>query len=138
MQVNNIIRHQSYCVVQDTAPGKIAVVDLDTGMNYDIDGEELINDCESADQFQSIVHVNKTTLVEKMIFSNGTPFTVRFKKVNGDMRNLRGRFVKYENYFGNSMVEDLDKLAEGENALRQVHHEGIEWIIIDNVKYIRK
>ena len=43
---------------------------------------------------------------------------------------LRGRFIKHEELFGRSMVEDLDKTDKGDK-IKQVNDRTLLWLIVD-------
>lgn len=133
---NDIIAYISYAKIIDTPHNELEVLDLDTASTYYIRGSDLINRTLSADSFAETKKVTKTVLAETLVSSYNVPFTLNFNKVDGTERILRGRLIKPEPLFGKSMVEDLDQL-DGKRV-RFVIHENINWMIVNDVKYVRK
>lgn len=116
---------------------KLKVHNLDNGDEFVIEGKDLVANGKSADQFEKVEKVSSSELAKILITSFNIPFTVSFKKKDGTRRLLRGRFVHHEDLMGRSMVEDLD-IHWGSHRLRQVDHRTIEYLIVDNVKYVAK
>jgi len=116
---------------------KLLVEDLDSGNKFHIQGKDLIDKTLSADEFSKIEKVTKTEMAEKLVSLYGKPFTVQFKKENGEIRTLRGKLVSSEPLLGRSYVEDLD-IPMGQYRFRQADHRTILWLICDNVKYVVK
>lgn len=81
---------------------------------------------------------NKHQLAEKLVFSNGTVFTVEFEKQDKSIRKLVGYLSSTDTLLGYSNVVDLELLVK-ENDLstvkRVVYHNKLISIVINNVKY---
>ena len=106
------------------------------GMNFKVEGKELIENGFSADQYKEEIKVSMTRAAEILISSYNKPLTVCFSKADGKERILRGRLVNPEPLLGRSMVEDLD--ISDENRLRLVDHRTIKYIIVDCIKHTVK
>lgn len=116
---------------------RLTVEDVD-GHNgkFDVIGKNLIEEMYSADRFLKTVEVTRTNMAEILSASYNRPFTVTYKKQNGELRNLRGRLIKPEPLMGRVQVEDLDK-EEGDR-FRLVDNRTLEALIVGGVKYILK
>lgn len=112
------------------------VTNLDTGSDFFVRGNRLVELGLSADQFAETVKESKTAVATYFMHLYNTPFTVNFFKDDGTERTLRGRLIKTEPVFGKSLVEDLDKPAS--NRLRWVRHENINYVIANGVKRVAK
>ena len=115
---------------------KLPVKDLDRDNPFLIEGAALLKTCASADQFSKTEKKNMTELASIFINVGDLPFTVCFRKVNGQERILRGRYLSHEKLLGRSKVEDLD--VNHGIRLRQVDHRELKWLIVDDVKYVLK
>lgn len=115
----------------------INVDQLDTEGDFSIRGRELVDQCFSADQFETTEAVTKTKAAEILSTSFNTPFTVVFVTQEGETRLLRGRLVQPEPLLGRSSVEDLD-IPRTSHRLRLVDHRTIQSLIVNNVKYTVK
>uniref|UniRef100_B8HYX3 Uncharacterized protein n=1 Tax=Cyanothece sp. (strain PCC 7425 / ATCC 29141) TaxID=395961 RepID=B8HYX3_CYAP4 len=139
VKVNDLMAFTYYGTIKSIQKdGKQLIVSgLDSGMSdFSIEGEELITNAHSADQYTEEEKVSKTKAAEILITSVNRPFTVCFKKKDGSERILRGRLVEPEPLLGRSHVEDLD-IKDGDR-LRQVDHRTLIYLIVDGVKYIVK
>jgi hypothetical protein len=134
----NIVAITSYARVVGGMYDRIAVTDLDTGVDYDIQGSALIKRLASADHYTEEKKVSRTEMAETLVASRNTPFTVRFVKKDGEDRRLRGRLIKPEAILGRSMVEDFDKEGGVRDRISQVDHRTIYELIVDGVKYTLK
>jgi hypothetical protein len=114
----------------------LIVSDIDTGMEFNVIGSDLVQKSFSADQYKSEEKVTMTEMAEKLVESYNVPLTVVFTKANGEERTLRGRLVKPEPLLGRSKVEDLD-LKDG-NRFRLVDHRTMKELIVCGVKYTLK
>jgi hypothetical protein len=112
----------------------INVTNLDTGDEFSVRGKVLIERGKSADSYEKVEEVGKIRAAEILSTSYNTVFTVGFTKKDGTKRKLRGRLIKLMSLLGYSEVEDLD-IIKG-NRIRQVNHNTIEYIIVDNVMYM--
>ena len=126
-----------YGKIKDVKPNLLKVQSLgSSGMDFQIQGKELIENGFSADQFTEEVKVTKTKAAETLISSHNRPLTVCFEKTDGSERIMRGRLVTPEPLLGRSMVEDLD-IVDG-HRLRLVDHRTIKYLIVEGVKYVVK
>ena len=130
---NDLMAFVYWAKVDSTTYGGVYCTNVDNGAAFEVCGDSLIQKAFSADWFEKTEKVTKTEAAEKLSTAYNRPFTVCFKKANGDTRELRGRLIKPEPLMGRSMVEDLD-LNEG-SPMRLVDHRTIEWLIVDGVKY---
>lgn len=146
---------------------KLGVKDVDRGDTFDVIGRTLWNTAYSADQFAKEEKVTKTKLAELFFHVGNMPFTVNFNKqpkssdildqlfsgeirvskaeakklLKGEERTLRGYAVSHESGLGRSMVIDVDIQktdASYDPRLRQVDRRTINWLIVNNVKYVLK
>lgn len=101
-------------------------------------GTDLIEHSLSADQFVEEKKVSRTDLIKVLITSYNRPLTVCFIKKNDEERVLRGRFIRHEEFYGRSIVEDLDAAGTPAQRIREADHRTLQWLIVDNVKYIVK
>ena len=113
----------------------LRVFDLDNNKDMWVQGQQLIENSFSADQYDNEEKVSKMKAAEILIHAHNRPLTVCFVKANGTERTLRGRLVKPEPLLGRSSVEDLDVMG---NRLRLVDHRTLKWIIVDGTKYVVK
>jgi|ERR1051326_2598035 hypothetical protein len=116
------------------------VKDLDTGLDFEIYGNELIGQSFSADRFFEERKVTRTEMAEVLSKSYNVPFTVVFQKAKGETRILRGRMVSVEALMGRARVIDLD-LPDTENPTarqRLVDFRTLESLVVGGVKYTLK
>lgn len=125
-----------WCKVKTASPNRLEVRNLDAPMDFEVNGDDLIEKGYSADQYEEMVQVTKTKAAELLVASHNRPLTVCFEKTDGSKRILRGRLVTPEPLLGRSMVEDLD-VSDG-HRLRLVDHRTIEYLIVEGVKYVVK
>lgn len=120
--------------VDNTKP-EVKVRDLDTGLDFFVSGQNLIELSDSADFAGSVESVTKSQAVEILSLCHNKPFTVIFIKKDGTKRKLRGRLIGIDKKnLGYIDVEDLDQPV-GER-FRLVDCRTIESIVVDNVKYV--
>lgn len=113
---------------------KITLTDLDSGNQFAVDGDQLIEGSHSADQFTSQQKVTKSQAVEILANAHNVPFTVTFVKKDGTLRELRGRLIGIDQKnLGYIDVEDLDK-PNGQR-FRLVDCRTIKSIVVNGVKY---
>jgi len=122
-----------YARVEGVTDDQIDCTDLDTGLKFTVSGLRLIDQFIAADLFTKIVKVTRTQLAQHLVSAGVKPFTVGFIKADGSERTLRGKLVDHEDLLGRSMVRDFD-ITEGD-ALRQVDHRTIQWLIVGDVRY---
>ena len=117
-----------------------SVVDVDTGVKFDINGDPVLEKMFSADQYSKSEKKTETQLAEILTNSWNVPMTVNFDKKDGTNRTLRGRLASSEHLLGRSMMVDLDLDIQKDpsRGLRQVDHRTIHYIIVNDVKYIKK
>jgi hypothetical protein len=122
--------------VESSLLGKrIELTDLDSGNEFAVEGDMLIKNSSSSDQYNSQQKVSKSQAVEILSRSYNSPFTVVFTKKDGSTRRLRGRLIGIDQKnLGYVDVEDLDKPIG--SRFRLVDCRTIKSIIVDNVKYI--
>lgn len=113
--------------------GSLSVTDVDRNLKFNIKGNDILDSIKSAVNFTKTEKLTQSEVVEKLIHSNGLPFTVKFKKADGKLRELTGRYLKHEALLGRSHVHDFG-VTSG-TPLRLVDHRTIEWLVIDGVKY---
>lgn len=136
LKPGHLIANVEYVSVLKVRPDAISVKNLDTGIEFEISGKDLIESAISADQFNSTEKITKTELAQKLTEAYNRPFTVVFDKSDGQERVLRGRLLSSEPLMGRSHVEDLD--VHDQNKLRLVDHRTLKSLIVDNVKYTLK
>lgn len=132
----DIIANVEYLTVKSKFAQRITVKNIDTGLQFDINGRDLIEAALHSSQFDKVEKVTKTELAQKLTEAYNRPFTVVFDKSDGQERVLRGRLLSSEPLMGRSHVEDLD--VQDQNKLRLVDHRTLKSLIVDNVKYTLK
>ena len=135
-KVGDIISITKYAKVTNNLDDTVYVTDLHNGLNFKISGDDLQQECLSADKFGEVQKVSRTELAEKLVSSHGRPFTAEFEKANGKERKLRGRILSSENVFGRSTAEDFDKPED--DRIRLVDHRTLSSLIVDNIKFVLK
>jgi hypothetical protein len=136
MNVGDVVCFPRWVKINRVGNNEVNVTSLDTGVTYDVRGENLISDRKSADEFDEEVSDNKTNVALRLSQSFGRPFTVCFTKADGTDRTMRGRLIEANNILGRSTVEDLD--IDEDYRLRQVDHRTINSLIVDGKKYVVK
>ena len=115
----------------------IVIKNVDTGHQIEIEGKDLVETANSADEFIGTKHCTKTQLVDAFLSVGNLPFTVCFDTKTTTNRVLRGRILGCtEKNMGYVDVEDLDK-PEGDRY-RKVDTRTLHWLIVDGVKYTVK
>lgn len=141
VQVGDMMSLVYYVKVTSTQDGgkTLIVSDLDkSGMSaIKIQGEQLIQNSSSADQFSEERKVTKTAAAELLGTAFNRPISVCFEKQDGTERVMKGRLVAPEPWLGRSHFEDLE-LPVTEHRLRLVDHRTIKYVILDGVKHVVK
>lgn len=125
-----------YARVTGTHQNHISCENVDNGQLFDVNGQSLVEEMFSADQFQEIRKVTKTEMAETLSNSFNVPFTVVFQKQDGSQRKLRGRLIEPERLMGRCRVQDLDE--RGSTRLRLVDNRTLTELIVKGVKYVLK
>ena len=88
-------------------------------------------------QFDSEEKMTRTELIGILDKVGDTVFTAHFIKQNGEERQITARMINVENGFGRSNVIDLEIALNDPkaNAVRQIDHRTLNWIILKGVKY---
>lgn len=121
-------------VVTSDHEDKLIVQDVDNKVEeFEVTGRELIKSIRSADYYENVSKVTQTQLAETLIATNGGVFTCTFRKKDGELRKIRGKFIAPEPLMGRSKVLDLDN--DPSDRLRQIDHRTIQSIIFEGVKY---
>ena len=122
-----------YAKVKRASSDVLDVESIDKkGMDFKVEGKELIENGFSADQYDEEEKVSMTRAAEILVSSYNRPLTVCFDKNDGTERVLRGRLVHPEPLLGRSMVEDLDLPSD---RFRLVDHRTLKFLVVDGVKY---
>ena len=132
----DIVQYVMTVKITHEGRNKVSAINLDNKEKFEINGEELYNNCISCDFFDKEEKITKTKL--KDVFDQiypGSLFSARFTKKDGEYREIRARFGA-NTIFGHCVVEDLD--IEEEYRTRQVNYNTIQWVISNGVKYIVK
>jgi hypothetical protein len=111
----------------------LQVRNIDNGMDFQVQGAELVEQMFSADRFLSTEELSKTALAEKLITLYNRPFTVTFDTQDGTERTMRARYISHEELLGRSRVIDLD--ADPSDNFRLVDHRTLKEIIVDGVQF---
>jgi hypothetical protein len=134
IQKDNILVLTHYVRVNAANPNKASVVDIDTGLNFDIQGKALLERCLTGDQHSKVQKVTKTEAAQLLISAFNKPIKLAFEKTDGSLREMRCRLVSPEPLLGRSMVEDLD-IADPKDRIRQADHRTLKWIVLDDIRY---
>lgn len=137
MKANTIVSMTDYVFVQSVHGTTARVKNLDTGTEFSVHGQVLIDEMKSADEFNRVEEVSKTRLAEILTSSYNIALQVKFEKANGEERVIRGRIKSHEPLMGRSYVEDLD-IDDPKSRLRLVDHRTLKHVIVDGVKYVVK
>lgn len=101
--------------------------------------EDIIKQSASySDKYTTTEKVNKHQLAEKLVYSNGTVFTIEFEKIDKSVRKLIGYLSSTDTLMGYSTVIDLEQWTESNDinkSKRTVYHSKLLSLIISNVKY---
>jgi hypothetical protein len=135
VKAGHLLSTTEYLEVLGASNGRLSVKNIDTGLDFTINGAALINECSSADVEFKNEKLSLTKVAELLAGSFNVIFTVCFMKKDKTERLLRGRLVKAEPILGRSHVLDLD--AKG-NKNRLVDHRTIKWLRVNGVKYTVK
>jgi hypothetical protein len=113
------------------------VVKNQLDQELEIVGIDLIESLHSAGQYTETKVVGKNEVVQALHSAKDKVFTVCFLKANGEERILIGHLHNIESYLGRTNVIDLEvPVADKTLGHRQVDNRNIEWLVIDNIKYI--
>ena len=118
---------------EDSVPDQARLQDVKRGVPLIINGKDLVDSLVSAHDYTSTKKITRTQLAEKLIHSYPLPFTVAFRKANGEERTLVGHLLSSEHLLGRSQVYEFreDKAA----SIRQVDHRTLTSLILDGTKY---
>jgi len=109
------------------------------GQDITITGVDLIETFASAGQFVETRKAGKHEMVEAIHNAKDTVFTVCFKKKDGSERILVGHLKSVEAHLGRTEVIDLEIDKDDKTrGIRLVDNRTLEWVIINNIKYINQ
>lgn len=107
------------------------------GEELTVTGPSYIESYHSAGQFTSTVKATKHEMISKLHDAKDKIFTVCFEKANGEERILIGHLVSVEAHLGRTKVIDVQvALGDKTEGIRLIDNRTIQWIVLDNVKYI--
>ena len=113
------------------------IVTTRNGKRLVYNGNEGLEDCSSAIQFNETKKLGKNALAEILELAKDKVFTVNYKKLDGSLRTLTGRYLYKEPNLGRTAVVDLNiPSTDPSKGIRQVDNREIISIILDNVKYV--
>ena len=119
-------------------PRRVNCTNLETGTTFGVEGNDILEQAMSADQFDKTVKVNMSVMADKMSHAYRQPFTVTFEKKDKSMRKLRGYLLpkQAEISLGRAKVLDLDVPMDHEKGrVRWVDLRTIKSLIVGNVRY---
>ena len=117
----------------------LTVTDIDRDIDFQIRGDELALSLNRCETFEDVKKVNKGDLLERLKTTRGKIFSCVFVKANNEERYIQGIYAGPDEGFGRSFVVDLEKIAQGDrNVMRLLDHRTIQYIIVDNTKYVLK
>lgn len=135
----DICSFRTYVKVESVNSDEITVEDVNSGVQFKIQGQELLDSLDSSVEYVKEEKLAKTALAEKFVEIDEKPFTVCFEKKDKSLRELSGKKSgsRRSAVLGYSSVFDLN-LKAGDNRERQVNHNQIKWFVCDGVKYSLK
>lgn len=140
---DHILAMIDFVKVNSASPNSMTVTNVDTGLQFEVNGHQLIQACLSADVFETEEKVTMTRLAEEVISSYNIPITVCFDKQPDkktgkvEERIMRCRLIRPEPLLGRSLVIDLD-LPANEHRERQLDHRTLKWLIKNGTKFVKK
>lgn len=135
MKAGDVVSNVEFLKVVAARQDSIDVENLHTGLVSRINGDKLIEELKSADDYKTTKKVTKTALAEQLMASYNVALTVCFDKSNGTERVLRGRLMSHEPLMGRSYCEDFDIAGTPKDRLRQVDHRTLKWLVVNGTKY---
>lgn len=137
-KVGDLVAVVRFCKVGKVSPNGegVTVKDIDDGLEFDINGKEMLGSLKSASEFTKQEKKSLTELATVVSQAFNKPITVCFDKADGTERVMVGRVVSAEPLLGRSYMEDAE-ITSG-HRLRQVDHRTVKWAIVDGVKYSLK
>lgn len=109
------------------------------GQEIEITGLDLIESFNSAGQYVETKVVGKHEMISALHDAKDTVFTVNFVKANGEERTLIGHLKSIEAHLGRTNVVDLEvPVGDKTLGLRQIDNRTINWLVLDNIKYVTK
>ena len=112
------------------------ICNIKTNLQFDVQGEALQKEYISGVNYSKTELVTLTELAKRFVSVGQLPFTVCFKKANGELRSLVGHLVSHEDLLGRSMVYDFE-VTKG-TPLRAVDHRTLQWLIYNDLRSILK
>ena len=107
------------------------------GQEIEVTGIDLIESFNSAGQYIETKKVGKHEMVEALHNAKDTVFTVCFIKKDGSERILVGHLKGIEAHLGRTEVIDLEvPVGDKTFGIRQIDNREIQWVVINNTKYI--
>jgi hypothetical protein len=137
-KVGDLVAVVRFCKVSTVSPkgDGVTVKDIDDGLEFDINGQDMLKSLKSASEFSKQEKKSLTELATIVSQAFNKPITVCFDKADGSERTMIGRITSAEPLLGRSYMEDSE-ITTG-HRLRQVDHRTVKWAIVDGVKYSLK
>lgn len=132
MVVGEIVSLIDYYKIKEITDRTVLLEDVYTNEEISLE-KRALDRATGATSFSQEMVASKTEIVNKLLESGHSPFTVEFVKTNGETRVLSGTFLKSEPLFGRSLVKDL--LSTDEYKIRAVDHRTIKSLILKGIKY---
>lgn len=130
-----ILSSTMYLTVKGVKGETVSVVDSQ-GMEFDINGKDIIESLVSSSQYNKTEKVTRTAMAEILTSVGDSVFTCTFTKQDGSKRTLTGRLTNTENLLGRSNAIDLT-ITSGHNV-RQIDHRTLEELIYKGTRYTLK
>ena len=139
LKKGEICSFRSYLEVVNQRHDYLEVKDVETGQEFSISGEKLIERIDSSLSFDKEEKLPKTALALAFDAIDEKPFTVCFLKKDETARELSGKKSPSTktSILGYSSVIDLN-LPCSAHRKRLVNHNSLQWFICDGVKYSLK
>jgi len=125
-----------YFIVDKVEKDSVVVIDS-LGASITFHGIDLVESkFISNSQYTETIRCGKHEMVEKMNNARDRIFTVCFNKKDGSERILTGHLRSIEPNLGRTNVIDLEVGGDPKKGHRQVDNRSINWLVLDNVRYV--
>jgi hypothetical protein len=108
------------------------------GREFYIEDSSIFEDySRNSSTYTTTIELNLGEVIEKLQH-NKSIYEVKFIDTKGDEKMIRGYTIGPDENFGYTKCVDLDKVSATDKGIRNINNRGIQYLILNNTKYIVK
>lgn len=111
--------------------------DINGNIFYIEDSSIFENYSRNSSTYSSTKELTLGEIIEKLQHNKGI-YEVKFINIEGEEKLIRGYTIGPDENFGYTKCVDLDKVSAADKGIRNINNRGIQYLILNNIKFIVK